>query len=152
MRKELLTAIENTCAGVSPAEMMMAKRITAQMLEIAKHCMDGRVKLTKLMIDDKVGLCIPIFSTDNIESLVNRYLKFYPREATIMVKDFQDSIRDNESGWTKAKLMKRDFSMPARLKAWGQAIAWDFWEANNCENMKRFKQLCPKLATRRKNL
>jgi CRISPR/Cas system CSM-associated protein Csm4 (group 5 of RAMP superfamily) len=55
--------------------------------------MSTKVKLTQAIVDDVMGIVFPVFSNDNLESIVNRYLKLYPHEAKLVLADFNKSFK-----------------------------------------------------------
>ena len=122
------------------------------MSEIAEYCMTGRVKLTQVHADYVMGILFPIFSNDNLESIVERYLKLYAFEAKLVLADFQESIKENETGFSKEKLMKLRTRIPARIHEACKALSPNFWNVDNGKNIDRFIALCPKLATKNKNI
>ena len=152
MNKAFEQAIEGTCQGLSERDLKTCKKIASQMQVIVKHCMDSRQKLTSAIIDDEKGIVFPVFNTDNVETIVNRYLTLYPFEAKEFIRGFKVIMKGNESGWSNGRLMKLDFKMPTKIYYAGMAIAPDFWSSDNARNEKRFKELCPALVSRSKNL
>jgi hypothetical protein len=137
--------------GYLGAERMeLAQKVGHQIIEISKFCKDGRHKLSGINIDTVLGIVFPVFSNDTLESIVDRYIKLYPTESKSMVNEFQLRIKDNETGFSRRKLMKLDCSIPARIKNACKHLDRNFWDVNNGANVDRFKALCPKLATKSK--
>ena len=134
--------------GLSPAEALKAKYLMKQYMEIIEHCKQGSIKLTKIFMDSRSNKCFPVFSNDNLESILNRFARMYPLESACMVDQFKTDFEDNESGWTKGGSMKMSMRMPNLIKCCGMAISQDFWTSNNGANLRKFKELCPKLVTK----
>jgi hypothetical protein len=136
--------------NLSPNEFLKAKSMMSQEQQIINHCKDGSVKLTQQIIDMEGGIIFPVFSSDNLESIVNRYLKLYPVEASLLVEEVSERVKSNEYGFSKDGNMKFKVSIPATIIAAGKALSRDFWEVNNGKKINDFIVLCPKLASKNK--
>jgi hypothetical protein len=151
MDKAFEKAVLSTCGAMDAKDKATALRIANQFKAIVDYCTGGGNKLVQMLIDTQRGIVFPVFVQDTVETLVNRYVKLYPTEGKVMLKSFQDDFNGNEAGWTKAKLLKMDARMPQKIHTAGQCLDRQFWQLNDGENYKKFKKLCPKLASRSKN-
>jgi len=141
-------AIKLTSPNLSDSEFKKARSMMKQTYDIIEHCKNGSVKLTQQIVDLDRAIVFPIFSNDNLETIVDRYNRLYPIEATQMVKEFQAKIAGNESGWSKDGLLKLRCSVPATIYAACKALTplnKEFWTE---KEVKHFCNYCSKLSTK----
>jgi len=149
-QSDLINSIINVVSpNLTPQEFRKAQSMMKQQQDILNHCKNGSVKLTQQLIDIDAGLIFPVYSNDNLESIIKRYVKYYPIETAELVKEVKLRLDTNEFGWSKNKSIKFKVSVPAIILSAGKAISPDYWEHNNGEKLDQFAVLCPKLAAKR---
>ena len=88
---------------------------------------------------------MPVFKTDTLQTLIDRWLKMYPTEAMGLLAEaklqFDDQL--NQNGMSEEKLIQKLMSVPDMIY-WGMYhIDNQYWNKNNLSGYRKFKELLP---------
>jgi hypothetical protein len=125
--------------------------INKQYTEIIAEAKLGSRKIRNIQIYPEYRSVFPTFDNDTLESVVKRFLKFFPGMADEALKQFKPQLEENETGFSKENTMKRLCDIPAPIFHAMRAIDENYWAKSNFKHYREFISLCPRLATRSKN-
>jgi hypothetical protein len=146
---ELIT--ETKDINTTLAELEEQRLITKQVNEIINECKLGTRKLHNLQVYPKFRQVFPTYDNDNLESVVKRFIKFFPGMADEALKQFKPQLENNETGFSKENTVKRLCDIPAPVYYSLKSLDPDYWGKGNFKHYREFISLCPKLATRNKH-
>lgn len=102
--------------------------------------------------------CLPIFESDALEDVINRYADYFPKELNGSLEEAEEmrSSLYNQDGMSKAKTIMTSFKIPLGLYKLLDAWSSDFWQIENgtFKNKRlinQFLSLMPKLRTHSEN-
>lgn len=92
----------------------------------------------------------PIFTRDTLETILDRYYKFYPDEANGLMADVSEDSKNllTENGMSSLKLLRLGMKIPVVVFWAMKFIDDEFWFKDNAKNFRKFISLCPKLCTK----
>lgn len=97
-----------------------------------------------IIIDNNI--CFPIFHTDTLQDIIDRYAKMFPVEAKATIEQCGIQRDDNPSGMSKGHQLKSLMCIPVILKAAIVELHGEKWFAD-AKNVRKLSTLMPKFRT-----
>jgi hypothetical protein len=150
---EQVVKIETDPKAVQRAlwELETERIITKQLNEVVGEAKSGSKKLHNIQVYPELRQIFPTFDTDNLTTVVERFIKLFPALADKSIKDFESQLDENETGFSDEKLMKHMCDIPAPIYYAMKSIDNNYWGKDQYKHYREFKLLCPKLHTKDKN-
>jgi hypothetical protein len=132
---------------LNEADIKAARVMGKQYFDIIDRAKNTSTKITQIIYDIENLVVFPVFSNDNLESLLKRYIVAYPDEVAAILEKAKLQHDVNPTGF--GKNLKWQCSIPQRFVQICQALDKNFWA--DAKHLRQFMQLCPKLSAKSKH-
>lgn len=138
----------------------VAMRLVVDQKEIQQMIREGHSVKAMVAWHSPVTLethCLPVFASDTLEDIINRYFDFFPKECLATIADCEEISKTlfNGTGMSEAQTIMSSFKIPLGL--WKLLESWEpgFFAVDpkskgfqNKKLINRFLGLMPKLRTK----